>query len=126
MLSSSKKQIPISANLIHDTEELAILLLDDYLTAREDPDVQFHILQRKKDLYFLARSMELKLQNWQFFGNENFELFDVIADAVKRTENAPEIIRLHFGIELDSVRKSLARKLLEFYTNKERSNLWNH
>jgi hypothetical protein len=121
MRKNNNSQIVKSANLIYDAEELAFLLLNDYLDARENPNVKFHILQRKKDLYFLARSMELKLQNWQFYNNENFEVFDVIADAVKRCGNAPEISRLHFAVELNPARKSETLRIIENYLKMERA-----
>jgi hypothetical protein len=85
--------------------------------------VKFQILQRKKDLYFLARSIELKLQNWQFHNNEKFEVFDVISNAIKRCENTPEITRLHFVVELDPTRKSVVQQILETYVSKEGGDL---
>jgi hypothetical protein len=123
MKTKHKIQIPASANLISDAEELTALLHEDYLNARENPNVKFHVLQGKKDMYFLARSIALKLHDLQFYRNENFEIFDVIADAVKRCENAPEISKLKFVIKLDPSRKSVALRLLENLVNMERNDL---
>jgi hypothetical protein len=123
MKTKVKIQIPASANLIGDAEELTKLLYEDYLQARENPNVKFHVLQGLKEWCFLARSIALKLHNLQFYKNENFEVFDVIADAVKRCENAPEISRLKFAIKLDPSRKSVAQKLLELYSNPKKKDL---
>ena len=106
-------QIPSSANPVADAEELANLLQADYIRARENPNIKIHILQSIKDRYFLAQSLALRLGKLQFYGNENFETFDCIAEAVKRCENAPEITELPFTISLDPTRKSVARQILE-------------
>jgi hypothetical protein len=123
MKREEKIRVPASANLLKDAEELCFLLREDYLNARENPNVKFHVLQSKKDKCFLARSIALKLHDLQFYRNENFEMFTTIAKAVKRSENAPEITKLHFCIELDPARKSVALQILENYVSEERNNL---
>jgi hypothetical protein len=121
MKTRNYSKIPQSTNLINDSEELSFHLLEDLLVAKEDPNIRFRDLQRKKDLYFLARCIELKLQNYQFFNNENFEVFDVIADAVKRCDNAPEISRLHLAVRLDPTRKSEVLRIIENYLKMDRT-----
>ena len=120
-IDKTTTQIPKSANLIEDAENLTNLLHADFMRARENPNIKLHILQSIKDKYFLIRSIVMKLHEWQFYSNENFEVFNIITDAVKRCENAPEITKLNFCISLDPTRKSVIVELYENYQNKERS-----
>ncbi|MCL2245649.1 MAG: hypothetical protein FWC10_00825 [Lentimicrobiaceae bacterium] len=111
------------ASIVSDLEELTNLSREDYFQARENPNTPFYVLERTRDRYVLLRDITLKIHDWQFFENENLEVFDMISEAVKRCENEPEVTRLTISIPLDPTRKSVSQKILETYINKEKKRL---
>jgi len=109
-------------SIVSDLEQLTNLSREDYLQARENPNTSFYLLERTRDRYILLRDITLKIHDWQFFGNENLKLFDIISEAVKRCENEPEVTKLTIEIPLDPTRKSVSQQILETHINKERNN----
>ena len=109
-----------SRSVVEDTEELTNLLYSDYLRARENTNIKPYTMQEIKNKYLLGKSIALTLQEYQFYGNTHFELFDMLLDEIRRCKNALEISELTVTFPLSPTRKTIARQILETHINKER------